>query len=228
MTGCTKVSPGCANCYAQAMAHRLQAMGSPKYANGFRVTVHDGAVEEPLRWTRPSSIFICSMSDLFHEDVPFRFIDRVIGTVARTRLHRYQMLTKRPGRMLEYFAHGVLPGNVWLGVTVEDAAAKQRIDALRRLRPSVRYISCEPLLGDLGRLDLTGIDWIIVGGETGARARPMEPAWVASILRQAESHGAAVFFKQWGTWGPDGVRRNRKANGHAVDGRIIRTMPGPA
>ena len=225
VTGCTKVSTGCAYCYAEIMARRLQAMGVAKYANGFTLTTHEDALDEPLKWKQSNTIFVCSMADLFHEDVPFSFIDRVMQTIRQTKYHRYQILTKRAERMAEYFAHATIPENVWLGVTVEAASVKPRIESLRPLQASVRFISCEPLVDDLGELDLTNIHWVIVGGESGAQARPMKPEWVRSILQQTEAQGSTFFFKQWGTWGEDGVKRSKKANGKLLDGKIIQCMP---
>jgi protein gp37 len=225
VTGCTKLSAGCANCYAEAMARRLQAMRISKYANGFSPTLHDDTLGEPLKWKRSHTIFVCSMADLFHEAVPFCFIDKVMDTIRQTPHHRYQILTKRSNRMAEYFAQTSVPENVWLGVTVEATDEKSRIDHLRRLQARVRFLSCEPLLQDLGEIDLTDIDWVIVGGESGIKARPMDPDWVRSILRQAKEQDAAFFFKQWGTWGADGIKRNKKANGKVLDGKIIQMMP---
>lgn len=225
VTGCSKQSTGCAHCYAETMAHRLKAMGVAKYCNGFVPTMHENSLAEPLKWKQPHTIFVCSMADLFHESVPFTFIDRVMDTIRQTKQHRYQILTKRATRMVEYFSKVTIPENVWLGVTVEAVEVKSRIDSLRELPASIRFLSCEPLIEDLGELDLTGIDWIIVGGESGVQARPMKPEWVRSIMSQAEEQKVAFFFKQWGTWGSDGVKRNKKANGKALDGKIIQMMP---
>ena len=225
VTGCTKLSKGCTHCYAEIMAHRLQAMGADKYANGFIPTLHYEILGEPLKWKQPHTVFVCSMADLFHEVVPFSFIDKVMDTIRQTGHHRYQILTKRADRMAEYFYNYDAPDNVWLGVTVEATAEKSRIDSLRGLQASIRFLSCEPLVEDLGTIDLTDIDWVIVGGESGVQARPMKPEWVRSVLRQADEQGAAFFFKQWGTWGSDGIKRNKKANGKALDGKIIQMMP---
>jgi len=207
------------------MAHRLKAMGVDKYANGFIPTMHEDALGEPLKWKQPHTIFVCSMADLFHESVSFDFIDRVMNTIQQTKLHRYQILTKRAARMAEYFSRSVIPENVWLGVTVESVAEKSRIDSLRGLQSTIRFLSCEPLIEDLGELDLSSIDWVIVGGESGVHARPMKPDWVRSIMSQTNEQNVAFFFKQWGTWGADGVKRNKKANGKALDGKIIQMMP---
>ena len=225
VTGCTKLSVGCAHCYAETMAHRLKAMGVEKYSNGFIPTMHEGTLNEPLKWKHPHTIFVCSMSDLFHESVSFAFIDRIMDTIIQTKYHRYQILTKRADRMAEYFSQSIIPENVWLGVTVEAVATKSRIDSLRGLNAPVRFLSCEPLVEHLGELDLSGIDWVIVGGESGVQARPMKPEWVRSILNQTNEQKVAFFFKQWGTWGSDGVKRNKKANGKTLDGKIIQTMP---
>jgi len=225
VTGCTKLSTGCLNCYAETMAYRLNAMGVDKYANGFTPTVHDDILDEPLKWKQTHTVFVCSMADLFHNAVPFSFIDKVMDTILQTRHHRYQILTKRAARMAEYFSDRDIPKNVWLGVTVEAQSEIPRLDSLRRLQSSIRFISCEPLVEDLGILNLSNIDWVIVGGESGVKARPMKPEWVRSILQQTEEQGVAFFFKQWGTWGSDGVKRNKKANGKVLDGQIIQMMP---
>lgn len=226
ITGCTKISPGCAHCYAEVMTRRLKAMGQEKYANGFNVTLHEECLEEPLRWKRPHTIFVCSMSDLFHNDVPFDFIDKVMNTILRTPHHRYQLLTKRAERMAEYFLTHDIPENVWLGVTVEAQSSKSRIDCLRVLNASKRFLSCEPLIEDLGELDLRNIDWVIVGGESGPQARPMKKEWIDSIRKQTESQGGVFFFKQWGTWGSDGIKRSKHANGKLIDGKVVQAMPG--
>jgi len=225
VTGCTKLSVGCANCYAETMAIRLKAMGVGKYENAFTPTMHESVLDEPLKWKNPHTIFVCSMADLFHDDISFDFIDKVMDTIKKSPHHRYQILTKRAERMNEYFSKSDVPQNVWLGVTVEAFSEKSRIDSLRNLQAAIRFISCEPLVEELGEIDLTNIDWVIVGGESGVRARPMKPEWVRSILQQADEQDVAFFFKQWGTWGSDGIKRNKKANGKALDGKIIQMMP---
>lgn len=225
ITGCTKVSAGCANCYAEVMANRLKAMGLVKYSNGFKLTLHKETLVEPLRWKKPHTIFVCSMSDLFHEEVPFEFIDEVIKVIERTPYHNYQILTKRAQRMNEYFSKRVIPKNVWLGVTIDVVSSKGRIDFLRTLNATIKFLSCEPLLEDLGKLNLENIDWVIVGGESGVKARPMKEEWVLSIKEQADVQTSAFFFKQWGTWGSDGVKRNKKANGKLIKGRLFQKMP---
>ena len=225
VTGCTKKSEGCVHCYAEVMARRLKGMGQLKYRNAFSLTLHPEDLDEPKKWRKPHNIFICSMGDLFHEDVPFEFVDKVMKTIRETPWHRYQILTKRAERMEEYFLSHSVPSNAWLGVTVEVQRTLSRIDNLRHLPASVRFLSCEPLLEDLGHMDLEGVDWIIVGGESGTQARPMKEEWVLNIKRQAEEQDIAFFFKQWGTWGSDGVKRNKHKNGKLLEGKIVQEMP---
>ncbi len=225
VTGCTKLSKGCEHCYAAVMARRLKGMNKPKYANGFDVTIHNDALIEPTLWKTPCVIFVCSMSDLFHKDVPFEFIDKVMGIIRKTPHHNYQILTKRAERMSEYFACRQIPQNARVGVTVECQATKFRLESLRNLNAPVKFISCEPLLEDLGELNLIGIDWIIVGGESGAQARPMKEKWVLNIKEQADAKHIPFFFKQWGTWGVDGIKRNKKDNGKLLQGKVVQCMP---
>lgn len=225
VTGCTKISSGCANCYAEIMAYRLHAMGVAKYSSKFAPTTHKDCLNEPLKWNKPHNIFVCSMADLFHKDVPFDFIKKVFEIIKKTPQHRYQILTKRADRMAKYFNSHDIPNNVWLGVTVESPTETHRIGTLRNLNAPIKFLSCEPLLADLGELDLTNIDWLIVGGESGVRARPMQADWVRSLYKQSEEQSTAFFFKQWGTWGSDGIKRNKKANGKTLDGKIIQMMP---
>ncbi len=225
ITGCTKHSEGCAHCYAEVMARRLKGMGQMKYRNAFELTLHPEDLNEPKKWKKSHNIFVCSMGDLFHEEVPFDFVDKVMDTIRMTPWHRYQILTKRAERMEEYFLAHEIPTNVWLGVTVEVMRTKKRIDCLRNLPASVRFLSCEPLLEDLGQMDLTGIDWIIVGGESGMKARPMKEEWVLNIKKQADELGIAFFFKQWGTWGQDGIKRNKHDNGKLLRGEVLQQMP---
>lgn len=226
VTGCTKASTGCMHCYAEVMARRLTAMGVAKYANGFHVTTHEDALAEPLKWKKSRTIFVCSMSDLFHKDVPFEFVDKVMQIIQQTPQHRYQILTKRAERMAEYFETHDVPKNVWLGVTVEALATKTRIESLRRIAHApIRFLSCEPLVEDLGVLDLTDIDWIIVGGESGNQARPMKEEWVVNIQKQVQQAGKVFFFKQWGTWGSDGIKRDKHKNGKQLRGKICQALP---
>lgn len=225
ITGCTKYSEGCRNCYAETMARRLKAMGLAKYSNGFELTMHETSLNEPLKWKASCNIFVCSMSDLFHKDVPFEFIDKVINIIKLTPQHRYQILTKRAERMLEYFQDRAIPKNIWLGVTVENEQAKYRIDLLRQLNPTIRFLSCEPLLEDLGEMNLSNIDWVIVGGESGSSARQMQEEWVALIKKQCEAQGSTFYFKQWGTWGSDGKKRSKKLNGAKFQNAIYQSLP---
>lgn len=225
VTGCTKLSKGCEHCYAAVMSRRLKGMKKPKYANGFKVTLHDDALIEPIQWEKPCIIFVCSMSDLFHKDVPFEFIDKVIQVINNTPRHNYQILTKRAERMAEYFSTRSIPQNAWIGVTVECQETKCRIDNIRSLNATVKFLSCEPLLEDLGEMSLQGINWIIVGGESGSQARPMKEEWVLNIKRQAEANNIPFFFKQWGTWSKDGIKGNKKLNGKLLQGEIVQNMP---
>ena len=220
-TGCTKVSPGCTNCYAEVMARRLQAIGTAGYENGFDLTFHPNRLVQPLERKKPTLYFVNSMSDLFHEDIPDRFLDEAFDVIRHTPQHTYQILTKRAERLPVYFSERQCPSNVWLGVSVEDRVnGLPRIDHLRQVQAPVLFLSAEPLLEDLGEMDLTGIHWVIVGGESGSQARRMLPEWVENIKAQAEKAGSAFFFKQWGGWGADGVRRNKKANGRLLGGRV--------
>ena len=227
VTGCTQKSEGCRNCYAKTMALRLQGMGQAKYKDGFKVTLQEDVLTEPKGWRQASMVFFCSMGDLFHEEVPFEYTDKVMNTIWETPRHTYQLLTKRPERMAEYFQNHYVPENAWLGTTVEAAEYKYRIDILRSIKGSFKFLSCEPLLGDLGELDLTGIDWVIVGGESGFKeVRPMKEKWAMNIKEQTDAQGVAFFFKQWGSYGRDGVwRRSKHDNGYLLNGKEYRTIP---
>jgi protein gp37 len=228
VTGCTKLSPGCKHCYAETMSRRLRAMGAIGYENGFQVTLHPERLEQPLRRSRPTTYFVNSMSDLFHEKVSDEFIEAVMAVCARTPQHTYQVLTKRADRLPRFFAQRECPPNVWLGVSVENRRfGVPRIDALRRTEASIRFLSIEPLLTDVGPLDLSNIHWVIVGGESGYKARPMRSEWAESVRRQCVAQGVAFFFKQWGAWGPDGIRRNKKRNGRELNGRRWNEFPIP-
>jgi len=217
--GCKKVSSGCANCYAETMAHRLQAMGTPGYENGFEFRLLPDRIDTPRRVKRPTTFFVNSMSDLFHEDMSAEYLDRVFETIRATPHHTYQILTKRENNMASYFSSRTVPSNAWLGVTVENKREKRRIERLQAIDANVRFLSVEPLLSDLGVIDLRGIHWVIVGGESGPGARPMKKEWALHVQRQCDDQGVAFFFKQWGTWGADGVRRSKKANGRLLDGK---------
>lgn len=224
--GCTKVSPGCKHCYAEAMAIRLQAMRTNGYENGFKLTTLENRLIEPILRKKPTVYFVNSMSDVFHERVPFDYIDRIFETIRQTPQHTYQILTKRAARMAKYFATRKPPANAWLGVSVEDIKyGLPRIDHLRKVDASIRFLSIEPLLEDLGEFDLSGIHWVIVGGESGPKARPMQEAWVEDIRIQCEEADVAFFFKQWGGWGSDGKRRAKKQNGRELNGRTWDGMP---
>lgn len=203
VTGCTKISAGCRHCYAERMAKRLMAMGNPNYANGFKVTMHEHMLDRPLHWKKPRTIFVNSMSDLFHKDVPLAFIRRVFDTMRQAHWHQFQVLTKRSERLAELAPHIDWPDNVWMGVSVENDDCAFRIGHLRQVEAAIRFLSLEPLLGLLPDLDLSGIDWVIVGGESGPGARPMKEEWVLDIRDQCRESGVPFFFKQWG-----GVRKN--------------------
>ena len=224
--GCTKVSPGCKHCYAEGMASRLQAMRTRGYENGFQLTLLPDRLEDPLKRKTPTTYFVNSMSDLFHEEVPMEYIARVFEVVEKAHWHTFQILTKRADRMAEFFAGRMAPRNAWLGVSVEDQAyGVPRIDCLRAVDAAIRFLSVEPLLEDVGALNLENIHWVIVGGESGPRARPMKMEWVESIRDQCEVAKVAFFFKQWGGWGADGVKRAKKHNGRELNGRTWDEMP---
>lgn len=218
VTGCVKVSPGCKHCYAERMAKRLQAMGAPRYRNGFKVTLHEDLIALPHAWRQPRLVFVNSMSDLFQSDVPLDFIKRVFATMADCERHKFQILTKRSERLLELVSHLPWPDNVWMGVSVENAKAIVRVEDLVRVPAAVRFLSCEPLLGPLDELPLDGIHWVIVGGESGPRARPMHAEWVESIFEQCRNADVPFFFKQWG-----GVRK--RVGGRELHGRTYDEMP---
>jgi protein gp37 len=218
VTGCTKLSPGCAHCYAERMARRLEAMGQRNYRNGFRLTLQPQMLEMPLRWRKPQLIFVNSMSDLFHRDVPVDYIQQVFGVMRRAKWHTFQVLTKRADRLAELNVLLDWPENVWMGVSVETAKYAHRIDDLRRTNAATKFLSLEPLLGPLPELDLTRINWVIVGGESGPGARPIERAWVRDIRTQCRRAKVAFFFKQWGG-------TNKKKTGRELDGRTWDEMP---
>lgn len=224
--GCTKVSPGCKNCYAEGMARRLKAMGLKGYENGFRLSLMPERLAEPLERRKPTVYFVNSMSDLFHEKVPFDYIARVFDVMERSHWHTFQILTKRAERMAAFCADRRVPPNVWLGVSVENKKhGVPRIGVLRGIDATIRFLSVEPLLEDVGTLDLTGIHWVIVGGESGPRARPMRAEWADNVRRQCLDADVAFFFKQWGAWGADGQKRSKKANGRFLNGQSWDAMP---
>jgi len=230
VTGCTKVSPGCKYCYAESMSHRLQAMGAPGYENGFStISLMHERLGQPISRRKATMYFVNSMSDLFHDDVPFEFIDRVFDTIKRTPQHTYQILTKRSARMRLYFESRMVPVNAWIGVSVEDKRyGKPRIKDLQAVNANTRFLSVEPLLENLGRIPLSGIHWVIVGGESGVKSRPMKESWALAIKNQCEKSGVGFFFKQWGSWGADGVKRSKKENGRKLDGKTWNTIPAIA
>lgn len=225
-TGCTKISPGCKHCYAEVMAKRLQAMGARGYENGFNLSILPERLNQPLRRRKPTTYFVNSMSDLFHNDIPFGFLDQVFDVIKHTPQHTYQILTKRSARMRKYFASRDVPNNVWLGVSVENRKyGVQRVDDLREIEAGIRFLSVEPLLEDIGVIDLSGIHWVIVGGESGPKARLMKAEWVETIKDQCEQDGVAFFFKQWGGWGADGKKRPKRNNGRLFAGKTWDEMP---
>ncbi|MGI4873428.1 MAG: DUF5131 family protein [Janthinobacterium lividum] len=218
-TGCDKLSAGCKFCYAEVMSKRLQAMGVPKYAAGFRtVKTHESELTRPFEWTKPRTVFVNSMSDLFHEDVPLDFIQRVFRTMNECPQHQFQVLTKRAELLERYSPFLTWTPNIWMGVSVEDQRVEFRIEHLRRAQAHIKFLSLEPLLGPLPDLDLTGIDWVIVGGESGRKPRPMAQEWVEDIQQQCERAGVLFFFKQWG-----GTRK--KVAGRTLNGKTYDAMP---
>lgn len=226
IVGCTKVSPGCKHCYAEGMAKRLQAMKAHGYENAFKLTLLPYRLNEPLLRKTPSTYFVNSMSDLFHEDVPFEYIEQVFDTIRQAHWHTFQILTKRAERMAEFFRGRTVPKNAWMGVSVEDKKyGVPRIKSLRKVKAEIRFLSIEPLLEDVGKLNLKDIHWVIVGGESGPKARPMKEEWVDSIRHQCEEAEVAFFFKQWGGWGVDGVKRAKRFNGRELHGKVWDEMP---
>jgi protein gp37 len=218
LTGCTKISPGCKHCYAERMALRLQAMGQPNYNNGFKLTLHEHALELPLSWKKPQMIFVNSMSDLFHPDVPLEFVQKVFDVMRRASWHTFQVLTKRSNRLLELDPNISWPSNVWMGVSVESEKYTYRIDHLRQTRACTKFLSLEPLLGPLPDLELGTINWVIVGGESGPGARPLAEEWVVDIKNQCRAAHVPFFFKQWGGF-------NKKRAGRVLQGRTWDEMP---
>jgi protein gp37 len=237
--GCSVVSPGCSNCYAMRLASRLEAMGTEKYKGLTRksgkrhvwtgkVRLDPKSLLAPGQWRSPRRIFVNSMSDMFHEGLSDHDIESILDVMRANPQHVFQVLTKRADRLPKFFGIRHPPKNLWLGVSVEDREfGVPRIDYLRSVNAKVRFLSCEPLLEDLGSIDLSGIHWVIVGGESGPGARLMKYEWADSIRQQCEATGAAYFFKQWGAWGSDGVRRSKSANGRMLNGRVWDAVPTP-
>lgn len=219
-TGCSKISAGCKYCYAEVMTKRLEAMGIEKYKDGFAVRTHEDALAIPYTWKKSKVVFVNSMSDLFHPEVPFSFIERVFEVMNNTPQHTYQVLTKRADRLFQLHEKLTWTDNIWMGVSVEDERVTQRIDFLRVTNAKVKFLSCEPLIGPLHNINLFNIDWVIVGGESGRKARPINELWVWDIKNQCDEQGAAFFFKQWG-----GV--NKKKSGRDLGGRTYDAMPEP-
>jgi len=218
ITGCTKISSGCKNCYAERMANRLKAMGQPNYANGFKLTLQEQSLELPLSWKKPQMIFVNSMSDLFHKDVPIEFIQRIFDVMRRAHWHEFQILTKRSERLLEIDTQLEWAPNIWMGVSVENRDYKFRIDDLRKTHAYIKFLSLEPLLGPLTPMNLRGIDWVIVGGESGPKSRAIKPEWVRDIRNDCLKKGVPFFFKQWG-----GVQK--KKNGRLLEGKTWSQLP---
>lgn len=218
LTGCTKVSQGCKNCYAERMAARLKAMGNPNYSNGFNLTLHENAINLPLSWKTPQFIFVNSMSDLFHEKVPLEFILRVFDVMRQASWHTFQVLTKRSERLMSLNEDIDWPSNVWMGVSVESHQYKYRIDHLRQTDAAIKFLSVEPLLGPIPQMNLSGINWVIVGGESGPNSRPIEVSWVLDIKEQCLEERVPFFFKQWGG-------KNKKKTGRLLEGRTWDDLP---
>jgi len=224
--GCTKISAGCKNCYAETMAIRLQAMNVEGYENGFLFNIVPSRLNEPFKRKKPTVFFVNSMSDIFHDKMPLEYLDKIFDVIKKTPFHKYQVLTKRADNMYNYFSQNEIPKNIWLGVTVENKKdGLPRIDQLRKLKATVLFLSIEPLLENLGEINLDKIDWVIVGGESGNRARPMNENWVLNIKKQCEINEVAFFFKQWGTWGVDNIKRTKKENGKILNGKIWQEYP---
>jgi protein gp37 len=225
-TGCTKISSGCQFCYAETMAKRLQAMGVRGYENGFDLTILPERLEQPLKRKKPTIYFVNSMSDLFHENIPDSFIENVFDVIRQAAQHEFQILTKRAKRMEEFFKTRQVPTNAWLGVTVENKKdGLPRINYLRRVDVQIRFLSLEPLLENLGAIDLSEIHWVIVGGESGPNARPMKKKWIENVQKQCRQSDVQFFFKQWGAWGVNGKKGSKKQNGRKLNGKIFDEMP---
>lgn len=220
ITGCDKITAGCKFCYAEVMSKRLKAMGVKKYENGFKLTLHEDELKTPYEWKKPRMVFVNSMSDLFHKDVPIEFIQKVFRVMKENPQHVFQVLTKRADVMLYYDKEGWLDWthNIWMGVSVEDERVMQRIDLLKQSNARTKFLSCEPLIGPLPDLNLKGIDWVIVGGESGRKPRPMKKEWVIDIKKQCQKFDTAFFFKQWGG-------TNKKKTGNLLDGKKYLEMP---
>ncbi|MEY9772150.1 protein gp37 [Sinorhizobium fredii] len=222
VTGCTKISAGCDNCYAERFSERFRGVPGHSFEVGFDLTLRPARLEQPLFWRQPKMIFVNSMSDLFHKGVPFAFVDKVFDTMERADWHTFQVLTKRSSRMRDYvnkrYKDGIAPLHIWLGTSVEDGSRKSRIRHMQGMNASIKFLSIEPLIGPMGKMDLEGIDWVIVGGESGPKARPMHPDWVREVRDHCNDTGVAFFFKQWG-----GIRP--KSGGRILDGEEWSELP---
>lgn len=230
VTGCTKISAACKNCYAEVMAKRLSGMPATKekYKNRFEVTLHPESLEEPFKWRKSCMVFVCSMGDLFHEKVPFEYIDKVMDVIRRCHEHTFQILTKRAERMAEYFSYVTrpVPSNSWIGVTCETPVHYDRVRMLQSIEAPVRFISAEPLLCDISDIPLKGIHWLITGGESGVHARPTSVEWFLNLRNYCRKEKVPFFFKQWGAYGEDGIKRSKYQNGSLLDGAEWKMMPG--
>lgn len=218
ITGCSPISEGCANCYAMKMAARLKAMGNKRYENGFDVTLHHDLINEPLKWNKPRMVFVNSMGDMFHEKVPLEFIQRVFFTMSQANWHIFQVLTKRSSRMLELSDKLKWPSNLWMGVTIESGKYLYRAENLKKTPASVKFLSIEPMISPVSNIDLKGIDWVIVGGESGPGARAIREEWVLTVRDECLSSNTPFFFKQWGG-------RNKKKAGRLLQGRTWDQFP---
>lgn len=218
VTGCTPISDGCQNCYALKMSKRLKAMGCKRYSNGFDVTLHPDLLEKPLKWKKPRMVFANSMGDIFHEDVPFEFVEKIFKVMVKADRHIFQVLTKRSSRMLELSKHLPMAKNIWMGVTIESGNYNYRADNLREIKAPTKFLSVEPMIGPVDGLNLDGIDWVITGGESGAKARAIKECWVLAIRDNCLSNNVPFFFKQWGG-------SNKKKAGRLLDGKIWDQYP---
>lgn len=223
--GCNKISAGCKFCYAEVFAKRLQAMGMKDYEKGFQFKILPHRLEQPLKIKKPTKFFVNSMSDLFHEKMPFDYLDQIFEVINETPQHIYQILTKRDDIMFEYFKDKKVPQNVWLGVSVENKTFAYRIDTLKKIKCNIRFVSFEPLIGPVGNLNLKGIHWAIVGGESGKKARKIKQEWIQEIFNQCQKYHVAFFFKQWGTWGADMIKRSKNQNGRKFLGKEWNEYP---
>ncbi|MFC0875305.1 DUF5131 family protein [Saccharicrinis sp. FJH2] len=219
-TGCTKVSAGCTNCYAEKMALRLKSMKVEKYSNGFNFTVHEEALKEPYGWKKPKMVFVNSMSDLFHEKMPFNFLKKVFNVMNENQIHTFQLLTKRANSLAIYSETLKWTNNIWMGVSIEDFTQLERLNLLKSTQAKIKFLSIEPLLTELPEIDLSGIDWVIVGGESGPNARPIKEEWVLKIKDNCRKYDVPFFFKQWGG-------KNKKKSGRLLNGKTYDEMPVP-